>query len=94
MDSGTPKIVTKHTIASSGDLHDATPVLASTAGRQRRASSDGTAADSSDEGGASRAERVGEKQIVRDEVTPASSGPPTGGPPFRKFGHKCEYQAQ
>ncbi|KAJ9118880.1 hypothetical protein QFC24_006079 [Naganishia onofrii] len=91
--SDTPEITTKHSISSAGDLHDATPVLASTLGRQRRASSDGTAADSSEEGGAGRQNRPGEKQVVRDEVAPAPPGPPAGGPPFKKFGHKCESQA-
>lgn len=91
--SDTPEITTKHSISSAGDLHDATPVLASTLGRQRRASSDGTAADSSEEGGAGRHDRPGEKQVVRDEVAPAPPGPPAGGPPFKKFGHKCGSQA-
>ncbi|KAJ9117426.1 hypothetical protein QFC22_004276 [Naganishia vaughanmartiniae] len=89
MDTATPIITTKHSIASAGDLHDATPTLASTAGRQRRASSDGTAADDSDEGGVGPAGGgVGEKQVVRNDVAPAASGPPAGGPAFKKFGHK------
>ncbi|KAJ9098099.1 hypothetical protein QFC21_004428 [Naganishia friedmannii] len=88
MNTATPGISTKHSIGSAGDLHDATPVLASIQGRQRRASSDDTAADSSEEGGAGRGDRVGEKQAVREDVVPAVSGPPASGPPFRKFGHK------
>ncbi|KAJ9092723.1 hypothetical protein QFC19_008648 [Naganishia cerealis] len=84
MDSATAEKFTKHSVSSAGDLHDATPVLASE--RRHTSSSDGTAAGGGDEEGTGNVVR--EKQEL---VTPAATGPsggPPAGPPFRKFGHK------
>jgi hypothetical protein len=75
--------ITKRSIGSAGDLHDATPVLATTQDTRRRSSSDGTRAAEDD---MSR----GEKHAPQVDGRVVDASEPRG-PPFRKFGHKCKF---
>lgn len=71
---------------SSGDSHHELPVLASalpdSSNRRLTASSEGTRAQEDDV--------VEGEKGARVQTAVAEQGPLSRGPPFRKFGHKCE----
>lgn len=81
MHEPTPAIEPKHSIESAGDLHDATPVLATSHERRHTSSSDGTRAAEDDM-------HKGEKQPQVLGGVVDSSAP--RGSPFKKFGHNCQ----
>lgn len=82
MNGTTPAITTRLSIGSAGDLHDATPVLGNSHDRRHTSSSDGTRAAEDDMS-------KGEKQPQMQGGIVDAGAP--RGPPFRKFGHNCEF---